>query len=131
MASTDDFNSTLIELAQQLAIVCPRSFIAMNISTMEDLIKRYPTKIISLFVLKVLKYRKKVEEGDEEFFLNANFSDEADGDDAILKKVFEFKNIWRQLSKDNREIVRQYVIQLFDYAYEYLEVISAESSHSM
>lgn len=130
MASPDDFNTTFIELSQQIAIVCPKSFIAVNISLLERMIKQYPTKIIDVFVSKVLKYRIQFETEYEDFFMNANFNNDVGDDNNILKRIFEFKNIWSILSSDNKEIVRQYVIQLFDTASEYLEVVSAESLKS-
>jgi len=119
----DEFNTTFIDLASQLAILCPRSFIANNVSLLKSLIHSHPTKILEIFTLKALKYKRQVDSGDDSFFLNCNFASEVNGDSAIIGKIFELKEIWKTLNDANRDIVRQYVTYLFELSAEYLETI--------
>lgn len=113
------FGNNVIELVKQIAIACPKTTIAGNTTLLTGIIRQYPTKFIDLFVLRILKYKTHIETGDDSFLLTPDFDD-----------MTEFKTIWKILTKENKEIVCTYLVQLCDIATEYLDIVSAENSHS-
>lgn len=119
----DYFNDTLIDLATNIADICPNSIIGDNIKLIKGIIKdpSNKTKILDIFVLKVLPYKPQIDNGDEEFFLRKSFDDDVSdlGDDSLSGKVFEFKNIWKGLKEENKQIVIQYMQILCTLAQDY------------
>lgn len=114
-----DFNTMIVDLAAQIALVCPTSIIATSLSTIKTLIVNHPNTIIDIFVQKVLKYKQKIDEGNDSFFLNNSFTEETEGDSTISSRIFEFKSIWKQLNQSNRETVKQYMKFLCELALAY------------
>lgn len=115
-----NFNNMLFDLASQIAMICPTSIIATNIDIVKRLIKREPKKIIDIFVMYILKYKKQIDSGDDAFFINNKFTSEIGDDNSLLDKVFEFKTLWTQLNQDNRDIVKQYMQYLCQLALAYI-----------
>lgn len=122
----NDFNNIVIDLASQIATLCPTSIIANNIDIINQLIRKNNKSIIDIFVLYILKYKPQIDAGDDAFFLGTSFDKEISSvgkninDNDIIKKAFEFKNIWKQLSANNREIVKQYMQILCQLALLYI-----------
>ena len=50
-------------------------------------------KFIEVFVGKVLQYKDRIDQGEEDFFMNKTYDDDLDNDDDLTGKVFEFKSI--------------------------------------
>jgi hypothetical protein len=121
-----DFNNMVLELASQIAILCPTSIIANNIDILQQLIKKNPKSIIDIFVMYVLKYKPLIDSGDDEFFLNNTFERELSvvgnniNDNDLVKKAFEFKTIWKQLNQQNRDVVKQYMQFLCQLSLTYI-----------
>ena len=76
---------------------------------------------------RVLQYKDQIDEGNEEVFLGKSYDDDIDSDNSILSKVFEFKTIRKDLRRENKDLVIQYMKILcqlakncFIVAYTYL-----------
>jgi hypothetical protein len=119
-----NFNTIALEFMSQISMIAPSSFIANNNDIFIRIIKQEPKKVIELFVMYVLKYKQQIDSGDENFFINNSFATEIGDNSDIIGKVFEFKNIWSKLSKQNKNIVQQYMQCLCEYAFQYLEFIT-------
>ena len=116
-----DFNSMVLDLASQLAFVCPTSIIANNMDILRQIIKRKQESIIDIFVMYILKYKRQIDAGDDNFFLNNSFDSELkDSNSELIKKVFEFKSLWLQLNQDNRDTVKQYMKLLCELSLAYI-----------
>lgn len=117
----NDFNSLSLDLARQIGKICPNSIVANNIDTLEMIIRKSETKrrLIELFVGNVLQYKEKIESGDESFFLKKTYEDHLEGNEYYISKVFEFKNIWHELSPDNKRIVKEFMSILLILGQEY------------
>jgi len=120
MSELNLFNDTLISLAGQLADICPNSLISKYLTIINKVIKSNPEKIMTAFIIHILPYKDKIDAGDEDFFLNKSYEKEAKGDDEVINKIFKFKDIWKQLTDDNKNIVIQYMMCLCYYAQLYL-----------
>ena len=138
------FNESVEALAVQFAELYPKSTLGKNLNliltaTSEDsknkvkdedgtLIPSRPNKIIiEQFVLNVLEYKDKIDSRDESFFLEQDHSDkinekisEHNGNkDKVFDIINEFKNVWSQLSSDNKEVVFMTLSYLCDLALSY------------
>lgn len=116
------FNKNLLELVTQLAEIAPKSTIAKNIPNMKFAMSSSPKKIIEMFVVNVLKYKPQIDEGDEEFFLNKDYEDIAEMDKDNTQRIFEFKDIWKQLTFENKQTVIQYMQCLCALSQEYFKM---------
>ena len=119
-----DFNSMLLDLAKNVADICPTSILGANIKDIEKQINKPSNrlKFIDLFCGKVLQYKDKIDSGDETFFLQKNYDDDLKDESALVGKVFEFKTIWIQLSDNNKNVVKQYMKILCALAQQYFMI---------
>lgn len=102
---TKDFNSSLEELLNFLKDKSPESILLKNVDLVMTAIKKNPEKPIEQFVIYVLKYKDKIDKGDEEFFLNKDYSSEIKGGSSSLSDVLTFKSIWKKLSSNDKKFV--------------------------
>ena len=105
----EQFNSTLIDFADQLSLVCPNSIISNNIDTIKSILKSHPKKIIELFIIYVLPDKEKIDIADHDYFLKKSYEDAAKDSGVPIQKVFEFKSIWIELTPENQNFVIQYM----------------------
>jgi len=127
----DDFNITLLNLANNLACVCPDTFFSKNIKDIRMAINN-PNNAdvyINHFILKVLKFKQKINDRDESFFLGENgdpedlkkiYEELQKKDTSVMKRIFEFKSIWKTLNQVNKNIVIDHFIIMCDLADQYL-----------
>jgi len=71
-------------------------------------------KICSLYKNYMILYRKKIEEKDESFFLENNYTEivnntKSEGVEGIIQKL---KNYWNVLSSANKEKIWEYLLSL-------------------
>ncbi|CAH6421751.1 Hypothetical protein KVN_LOCUS437 [uncultured virus] len=117
----NDFNNLLLTFVKNLSLVCPNSFIATNGKLIERSMLKTENrlKFIEVFIAKILQYKKEIQSGNEEFFLNKSYDDDLDGDKNLVNKVFEFKTIWEKLNNENKQIVKQYMSLLCELSETY------------
>ncbi len=118
MSNIQQFNNTLLDLAEQLSLVCPNTVVSNNISSLRMLTNNFPNKIIELFIIYILPDKERIDAGEKEYFLNKSYDNIIEDSDNV-KKFFEFKDIWYKLSNDNQQLVTQYMQCLCYYAQEH------------
>lgn len=140
---TDEFNNVLMDLIRNVAKVCPSSIIANNISSIEKIYQNINNEdsvdlsgllhendakawdvipknaLINTFVIHILQYKDKIESGDESFFLGDTCYKGINN--TYMKKIFYFKDLWKSLKTENKEIVKDYMKYLCDIAQEYFD----------
>lgn len=127
--TVSDFNETLLSLAINVSTACPNSLIGNNIKDIQKAIKNNPsdinfTKFIDLFTTKVLQYKERIDSGDESFFMDKDYKSDLDtNDDSYLDKVISLKSIWKDLKKENRKIVIQYMQFLCALSQQYFDYV--------
>lgn len=116
-----DFNNSLLDLVLNIADICPNSILGINKKSIEKEILKEENKrkFIDLFVTKILKYKPKIDIGDETFFMEKIYDEDLDGNMILLNKVFELKSIWKQLRRENKDIVIKYMQILCELAQNY------------
>jgi len=119
MSYVNDFNNTLLDLCQQLSLICPNTVISNNLPNLRMVINNFPNKIIELFIIHVLCDKDKIDAGDKDYFLNKSYDDALGNDMDTTKKFFEFKDIWLTLTLQNQNLVIQYMQCLCYYGQEY------------
>ncbi len=119
-----EFNTTFLDLSTQIAMLCPKSFIAGNLSILKKIIESKPSFIIDTFTQRALKYKQRFIDGDDEFFLNGDFTKDVDGDSMVISKIFELRDYWRILNEYNKSVIRQFLAYMFDLSEEYLDLRS-------
>lgn len=117
----DDFNGVLYQFALNIAYVLPDSIIGQHKNMIENKINDPDLRsiFINVFTSKILKYKNKIDAGDHDFFLNKNFKEDLEDNQALLAKIFEFKNIWKELSNENQQMVIQYMQILCQLSQQY------------
>lgn len=116
-----EFNDELLNLVHHIGKLAPKSLVANNIDLVEDTIKKYPSKVIDQFVIHVLKYKENVDNYDEDFFMNNEFS-EATGNDNIVEKIFQFKGLWKNITDVDKAGIFGLMQTLCAIAQEYFVV---------
>lgn len=124
-----EFNSTFLDLSTQIAMLCPKSFIAGNLSILKKIITTKPSFVIDIFTQRVLKYKNRFDEGDDDFFLNGDFTNDVEGDSQIIGKIFELRDYWKVLNESNKVVIRQFLEYMFDLSEEYLNLLSQQISN--
>jgi hypothetical protein len=115
-----NFNNTLLSLAGQLSIICPNTIISSNVSTIETIIKNFPEKIIEQFVIHILPDKQRIDDEDENYFLNKSYDNITKNKESIVDDIFQFKSIWKQLTKNNKKMVINYMKCLCYFSQIYL-----------
>ena len=119
MTSISNFNKTLLDLTEQLALICPNTVVSNNLGNLRMILNNFPNKIIEIFIIHALPDKDKIDAGDKDYFLGKSYNDALDNDQQTTKKFFEFKDIWYKLSDENQNLVVQYMQCLCYYAQEY------------
>ena len=125
----NDFNATLLSLAQNVAGTRPTSVIGNNIKDIEKQIKHKNnfTKFIDIFCIKVLQYKDKIDSGKESFFMEKDYSNDLDEEDRnadTLNIVISLKSVWKDFKPENKQIIMLNMQILCDLAQIYYNYIS-------
>jgi len=120
-----DFCNLLIDLCRNIAEICPDSIVGANIKDVEKAINNQQNKlkIMDGFVAKVLKYKNEIDMGDENFFLSKSYDNDMEEHISFINKIFEFKTIWGQLKRENKDLVIQYMQLLCELAQRYFLLV--------
>ena len=116
--TVDKFNEYFLNLIIGIGKACNKPIIVNNIDLLKNDLNNHKERIINYFILYVLKYKDKIDKRDENFFLNNTYEDDTNDDDH-LKKILEFKNIWKDLDNTNKQTVMTYMILLCNLAQEH------------
>ncbi len=114
----NNFNNTLLSLGSQLSIICPNSIISNNIGIVKNVINRYPEKTIEQFIIHVLPDKDMIDKENDEYFIKKKY-DEINDDNA-MNAIMQYKDIWKQLTNKNKQVVISYMKCLCYYAQQYL-----------
>lgn len=125
-----DFNETLLSLAINISNACPNSLIGNNINEIQRTIKKLKpndknfNKFIELFTVKVLQYKTQIDSGDESFFMDKDYkSDLGEEHDSYFDSVVSLKSIWKDLKKENKQIVISFMQVLCELAQQYFDTV--------
>lgn len=117
MSNLTRFNSTINNLTDDLINLYPDySYLDIFKTKFELLIKYNPRLSINYFKETVYPYKDNIMNKNSDFFLKKDYEDDVNKIDMnnswTLDRVLDMKNIWGQLSDENKEIVWNYFIVL-------------------
>ena len=116
--TVNKFNEYFLNLIIGIGKACNKPIIVNNIDLLKNDLNNNNERIINYFILYVLKYKDQIDKRDENFFLNNTYKDDTNNNDH-LKKILEFKNIWKDLDNQNRQTEMTYMILLCNMSQEH------------
>ena len=116
-----NFNNYSETLVSFLSKIAPRSSIIMYKPYIEKLCKANSNKIIDTFVINGLIHEEKIMREDEEYFMGMSVSEKDDSDK--LRKIFQFKNVWKTLSSEDKHTIKSYMKLLCVIARKYFDLL--------
>lgn len=123
----NDFNTIFLDMANYIANICPSSVIGRNIKDInkafEHLCPKNKTKFIDGYVIKVLKYKKFIDEENEEFFFKEIEKDEVKNSKELKTNeidLYELKTIWCKLKQEDKDQIFQFLQGLCAVSQEYI-----------
>lgn len=118
-ALIDDFITTFVSLIQNIATVCPTSVVANNEKWVVSYLKNNRVKILEVFCIKVLPYKKQIDAGEDKFFTDKDYSSDMEGDNNKMSIVGLLKDVWGTLSQHNQSVVMMHMQILCELARNY------------
>lgn len=134
----NDFIETLMDLASNISILAPGTIISDNITRINDFMKNLKEedkkKVMEIFVTNVYSnYKKIIYDRNDTFFLNRpkselvdtitnNVGDKINGYESYIDKIFDLKDVWVKLSKENQNVIFDYLIILCELSESYIEI---------
>ncbi len=119
----EEFNSVLSDLIRDIAYICPKSFLGQNEKFILNFIEmaKIKKRFIEMFMTKILPYKDKINRKDESFFLAKSYSKDINinNNESFTGYIFKLKDVWHTLTKENRDVVWQYMGILCDMALEH------------
>lgn len=107
------FNLTIINLADDLINLFPeKNYLQIFKNKFEILIKYNPRLSYKLFKSEVYIFKEQIINKNSDFFLKKNYNETLDNYDInsnwTLDKVLDIKNLWENLSEENKETIWLY-----------------------
>lgn len=118
------FNIEAKSLLKNICVISPNSYIAKNYNLLTAMMDNHKNKMIELYIVHVLKYKDKIDNFDDDFFLNYGYEKEVEKDTDAMGKIFEFKKLWSVLSKENKKGIFQVFQVLCYYAQQYFILVN-------
>lgn len=119
----DKFIIAFNSFVENVKLLCPRnSIINNNAALINSFINNNKELIIKIYCKKVLIYQNEFNANPEGFLMTHDFKNDLQEFKEIpIDQIFIFKNIWQQLSQENKTILINYVKGLNKLAMKYLD----------
>lgn len=120
------FNEQLINFLEDIQKIYNDNDVETTISLIKDGVKFNAKLIIEQFILKVLPFKEKIYEQDEDFFLSMDLNKHIGGGQNELQKIMKFTKVWTKLSSDDKQIIFDYMKVLIHYTEEYFKLFTKQ-----
>jgi hypothetical protein len=90
---------------------------------LEQIIKKMPDEPISYFLIHVYKndvYRRNILEQNDSFFIDENFEKYTKNSKEKVSKLFEFKDLWKQIDDDTKLFIKKSMVALVKISQKYI-----------
>lgn len=88
-----------------------------------DIIEKSPDEPISCFLMNIYKndrYRVNILKQNDKFFMDEDYDDFTGGDDERTTKLFEFKDLWKQIDDDTKNFIKKSMMALVKICQKYI-----------
>ena len=92
-------------------------------TVLTDIIDKSPKEPISYFLLNIYKndeYRINILNQNDNFFMNQEYDEFTDGDDEKTAKLFEFKDLWKQIDDDTKNFIKKSMMAMVRICQKYI-----------
>ena len=106
------FNNQFIEFIDDVKLCFKdNSDVMIAYSILKKMRNANPKIIINLWNKKVFKYKKQIEDGDLNFFIEHNYSNDINNIE-IINRINKIRNNVRELSDENKDKIKLYLKNL-------------------
>ena len=104
------FNTQILRLVDELIEIYPEDFDFKTFKNSLDMLKRANARApLELFQQHIYIHKEKIINKDESFFLNNDFSHQAEGNsEKFLQIVTKLKQYWLDMSSNTKESIWKY-----------------------
>jgi len=121
------FNNLILMMINHIANRYEKSYFAMYHNTIKMFINDRPSEPISQFIVHIYSnddYRRQIKEENDLFFLGQNYNHITSGDKYKISKMFEFKDLWKEMDNNMKGLVKSVMKLLINQAEMYIDVLS-------
>jgi hypothetical protein len=118
------FNQIALNMIDHLRQHFKDSFFNKKYTTISNFFRFKPKEIIIMFLDNIYSnddYRKQIKAGNEDFFMSQTYDNLKSEYDS---NIFEFKDLWANMNKSTKLIVKESMQMLVDHCELYLEILS-------
>lgn len=90
---------------------------------LNDIIDKSPEEPISCFLMNIYKndsYRINILKQNDKFFMEEDYDEFTSGDDERTSKLFEFKDLWKQIDMDTKNFIKKSMMALVKICQKYV-----------
>jgi hypothetical protein len=90
---------------------------------LNDIIEKTPKEPISCFLMNIYKndqYRTNILKQNDDFFLEEDYDELTEGDNEKTSKLFEFKDLWKQIDNDTKNYIKKSMMTLVKICQKYV-----------
>lgn len=116
-----EFKNILLDFTDNLINISNNQLLKQHKENITQIIKSNPKKIIDTFIIHGYiednaLYRRRIIEGNDEFFLNNTHSKYTNEDSNVMDYIFQFKSFWSELDNENKYIIKTFLLTLCYYS---------------
>ena len=117
------FNMVIMSMIQHITTYHSDSSMAGMELILSDIIDKMPQEPISVFLINIYKndnYRLNILKENDKFFMEETYDDFTGGDDERTTKLFEFKNLWKQIDQETKDFIKKSMMILVKICQKYI-----------
>ena len=119
------FNNLLLKFIEDISELPTFQFVRQNKDIIVIAIETNPQMIMDIFIKYILIYQTQIYNRDENFFITLDLEKVLDKDFKYIGKLFEFKNNWKRLTFNNRNVIIEYLCIFCQLASQYDNMIKS------
>jgi hypothetical protein len=117
------FNMVIMGMIQHITTYYSDSSMAGMELILSDIIDKMPQEPISVFLINIYKndeYRLNILKENDKFFMEESYDDFTGGDDERTTKLFQFKNLWKQIDQETKDFIKKSMMTLVKICQKYI-----------
>jgi hypothetical protein len=117
------FNMVIMGMIRHITTYHTESSMAGMELILSDIIEKMPQEPISVFLINIYKndeYRLNILKENDKFFMEESYDDFTGGDDERTTKLFEFKNLWKQIDQETKDFIKKSMMTLVKICQKYI-----------
>ena len=117
-----EFNKYSEEFVNEMIKISNDADLKSYQTVLINLNKTNSTKCIEQFIIHGLPQKEKINNEDENYFLERNYADDFDNDDYSMMKALKIKDTWKTFDNNTKQCIFQYLQVMVHYSEEYFKL---------